>query len=112
MQTASSSKLNEVWLLRAVMSCSRWSSCTKRSAVVGNDRRERSCMPLRSEKTTNRIQLTSKAFERASLKSESSRIIAVLCVLIAVAVFIVLRGLATKQYLLLVSQAVVVALMI
>src|SRR5262245_39988193 len=110
MQTASSLRLNEVWPAPAEMNCSRWSRCTKRSAVVGNNRRERSCMPLRGE-TTNRIQLTSRAFERASLKSESYRVIAVLCVLGAVAAFIVLRGIATKQYLLLASQTVVVVLM-
>jgi serine phosphatase RsbU (regulator of sigma subunit) len=56
--------------------------------------------------------LNSRAFERASLKSESYRIVAVLCVLAAITVFAIVRGLATHNYLLLIGQIIVLAFMI
>ena len=56
--------------------------------------------------------LKSKAFERASLKSESYRVIALLCVLIAVTLFVVARGIAMQSYLLLAAQAVVLVFVI
>lgn len=56
--------------------------------------------------------LRSRAFERASLKSESYRIVALLCVLGAILIFIVIRGVAMQRYLLLGGQAVVLALVI
>ena len=51
--------------------------------------------------------LQSKAFERASLKSEKYRVIALLCVLAGITIFVIARGLATQNYLLLGAQAVV-----
>jgi len=51
--------------------------------------------------------LQSKAFQRASLKSESYRVVALLCILGAFLVFVILRGVATHNYLLLLVQAVV-----
>ena len=51
--------------------------------------------------------LQSRAFQRASLKSESYRVVALLCILGAFLVFVILRGLATHNYLLLFVQAVV-----
>ena len=51
--------------------------------------------------------LQSKAFQRASLKSESYRVVALLCILGAFLVFVIVRGLATHNYLLLLVQAVV-----
>jgi serine phosphatase RsbU (regulator of sigma subunit) len=56
--------------------------------------------------------LQSKAFERASLKSESYRVIALLCVLIGITVFVIARGIATQNYLLLVAQTVVLVFVI
>ena len=56
--------------------------------------------------------LRSRAFERASLKSESYRIIALLCVLGALLFFVVIRGVATENYLLFAGQAAVLALVI
>jgi serine phosphatase RsbU (regulator of sigma subunit) len=56
--------------------------------------------------------LRSKAFERASLKSESYRIVALLCVLAALLIFIVIRGVTTQNYLLFAGQAVVLVLVI
>jgi len=56
--------------------------------------------------------LQSKAFERASLKSESYRVIALLCVLIGITIFVIVRGIATQNYLLLVAQAVVLVFVI
>lgn len=53
-----------------------------------------------------------RAFQRASLKSESHRVVALLCILGAFLVFVILRGLATHNYLLLFVQAVVGALAI
>ena len=51
--------------------------------------------------------LQSRAFQRASLKSESYRVVALLCILGVFVVFVILRGLATHNYLLLFVQAVV-----
>lgn len=56
--------------------------------------------------------LQSRAFERASLKSESYRIVALLCVLGAILLFIVIRGVALQRYVLLAGQAVVLVLVI
>lgn len=68
-------------------------------------------MPRESAKDEDDL-LRSRAFERASLKSESYRIVALLCVLGAILLFIVIRGIATQSYLLLGGQAVVLALVI
>jgi len=68
-------------------------------------------MPRESAKNKDEL-LQSRAFERASLKSESYRIVALLCVLGAILLFIVIRGVATQSYLLMASQAVVLALVI
>jgi serine phosphatase RsbU (regulator of sigma subunit) len=54
----------------------------------------------------------SKAFERASLKSESYRVIALLCVLVAIVIFVIARGIATQNYLLMVAQVVVLGFVI
>lgn len=56
--------------------------------------------------------LRSRAFERASLKSESYRIVALLCVLGALLVFVIIRGVATENYLLFAGQAAVLALVV
>ncbi len=56
--------------------------------------------------------LQSKAFEQASLKSESYRVIALLCVLVAIVIFVVARGFATQNYLLMVAQTVVLGFVI
>jgi serine phosphatase RsbU (regulator of sigma subunit) len=56
--------------------------------------------------------LKSKAFERASLKSESYRVVALLCVVVLIALFAIVRGLATQNYLLLIGQMSVLALVI
>lgn len=53
-----------------------------------------------------------RAFQRASLKSESYRVVALLCVLIGLLLFVILRGVATHNYLLLFVQAAVGALAI
>jgi len=63
------------------------------------------------QKSANQI-LKSRAFERASLKSESYRVVALLCVVVALAIFAILRGLATQNYLLLIGQISVLALVI
>lgn len=68
-------------------------------------------MPRESAKTEDGL-LQSRAFERASLKSESYRIVALLCVLGAILLFIVIRGVAMQRYFLLAAQAVVLALVI
>ncbi|HXQ74614.1 MAG TPA: hypothetical protein VN844_29180, partial [Pyrinomonadaceae bacterium] len=68
-------------------------------------------MPQESAKNEDDL-LRSRAFERASLKSESYRIVALLCVLGAILVFIVIRGVAMQRYLLLGGQAIVLALVI
>jgi serine phosphatase RsbU (regulator of sigma subunit) len=56
--------------------------------------------------------LQSKAFERASLKSEKYRVIALICVLAGITIFVVARGLTTENYLLLIAQAVVLVFVI
>lgn len=68
-------------------------------------------MPRESAKSEDDL-LQSRAFERASLKSESYRIVALLCVLGAILIFIVIRGLAMQRYVLLGGQAVVLVLVI
>jgi serine phosphatase RsbU (regulator of sigma subunit) len=54
----------------------------------------------------------SKAFERASLKSESYRVLVLLFVLAGIAIFVVARAVVTKQYLLLIGQLIVLAFVI
>jgi serine phosphatase RsbU (regulator of sigma subunit) len=56
--------------------------------------------------------LQSRAFERASLKSESQRVWVLLGVLIALLIFVIVRGLATQSYLLLAAQALTLVLVI
>lgn len=56
--------------------------------------------------------LQSKAFERASLKSESYRVIILLVLLVALTIFVIARGIATSSYLLLFAQLGVLALVI
>jgi serine phosphatase RsbU (regulator of sigma subunit) len=56
--------------------------------------------------------LQSRAFQRASLKSESYRVVALLCILVAGLVYVVLRGVATHNYLLLFVQSAVLVLAI
>lgn len=56
--------------------------------------------------------LQSRAFERASLKSESHRVVALLCVLVALIVLVIVRGIATQNYLLLAGQTIVLAFII
>lgn len=68
-------------------------------------------MSQRSTKSQN-YDLNSRAFERAALKSESYRVVALLCVLAAIAVYAMVRGVATKNYVLLASQIVLLALVI
>jgi len=63
-------------------------------------------------KSTNALMLQSSAFERASLKSESYRVIALLFVLALVMLFVFARGIATQNYLLLVGQAFVLVFVI
>lgn len=69
-------------------------------------------MPQKSTISDNALALQSRAFERASLKSESYRVFALLCVLGAIAVFAVVRGLATQNYLLLIGQIIALAFII
>ena len=52
-------------------------------------------------------ELQSKAFQRASLKSESYRVVALLCTLVVLLLFVIGRGVATHNYFLLFVQAVV-----
>jgi serine phosphatase RsbU (regulator of sigma subunit) len=56
--------------------------------------------------------LQSRAFQRASLKSESYRVVALLCILGALLVFTISRGFVTHNYLLLFVQAAVLVLAI
>ena len=56
--------------------------------------------------------LQSKAFERASLKSESYRVVALICVLAGITIFVVVRGIAMQNYLLLIAQSVVLVFVI
>lgn len=69
-------------------------------------------MPHRGTKSTNGFALQSRAFERASLKSESYRVIALLCVLAVVTVFVIVRGIATQNYVLLIGQIVVLGFVV
>ncbi|HSE18689.1 MAG TPA: SpoIIE family protein phosphatase [Pyrinomonadaceae bacterium] len=69
-------------------------------------------MPPKGTKTTNGYALQSSAFERASLRSESYRVIAMLCVLGATTIFVAARGVATQNYSLLIGQIIVLALVI
>ena len=69
-------------------------------------------MSASDAKTMSANTLQSRAFERASLKSESQRVWALLCVLILILIFVVLRGWATQSYLLLGAQAIVLVLVI
>ena len=62
--------------------------------------------------STNAFALQSRAFERASLKSESYRVIAMLCLVGAITLFALLRGIATQNYALLVGQIIVLAFVI
>ena len=64
------------------------------------------------QKSTSVSALQSRAFERASLKSESYRVVALLCVVGAITVFVVMRGVATGNYFLLIGQIVVLAFVI
>ena len=65
------------------------------------------------EKTTTANDgLKSRAFERASLKSESYRVLALLFVLVALTAFTILRGFVTHNYLLLSGQIIVLVLII
>jgi serine phosphatase RsbU (regulator of sigma subunit) len=56
--------------------------------------------------------MQSRAFERASLKSESYRVIALLCVLGALGLWVIIRGLVTQNYLLLLGQIIILAFVI
>ena len=68
-------------------------------------------MARETEKTQTDF-LRSRAFERASLKSESYRIVALLCVLGALLTFVIARAVTTENYRLLVGQAIVLALVV
>ena len=68
-------------------------------------------MPQNSKKTGDN-DLKSPAFERASLKSESYRVVALLCILGGIAVLAIIRGLITQNYLLLISQLIILAFVI
>ena len=85
------------------------SNFTRRLAAVGNRGQYQIRM---STKSTNAFALQSRAFERASLKSESYRVFALLCVLVAITVFAIVRGVATQNYLLLISQLIILAFVI
>lgn len=52
-------------------------------------------------------ELQSRAFQRASLKSESYRVVTLLCILVVLVLFVIGRGAATHNYFLLFVQAVV-----
>ena len=69
-------------------------------------------MPQKGTQITNGFAMQSGAFERASLKSESYRVYALLFVLGVITVFVVVRGVATQNYLLLIGQIIVLALVI
>src|SRR6185369_15005226 len=53
-----------------------------------------------------------RAFKRASLKSEAYRVVGLLYVLAGAAVFVLVRGIVTKQYLLLAAQLVALGFVI
>lgn len=56
--------------------------------------------------------MQSRAFERASLKSEKYRVIALLCVLGGLTLWVVIRGVVTENYLLLIGQTIILAFVI
>jgi serine phosphatase RsbU (regulator of sigma subunit) len=60
----------------------------------------------------SRDSIKSQAFQRAALKSESYRVIGLICLLGAVLVFQVVRGFATREFWLLAAQVLVIALVI
>ena len=68
--------------------------------------------PKGTTEDTNGFALQSRAFERASLKSESYRVIALLCVLAIITLLVVVRGVLTRNYVLLVGQIVVLGFVI
>lgn len=68
-------------------------------------------MARESEKS-NRDFLRSRAFERAALKSESYRIVALLCVLGALLLFVIARAVTTQNYRLFIGQAIALALVV
>jgi len=80
--------------------------------VVGSNPAKKFAMPQNGTNSATKSALRSRAFERASLKSESYRVVALLFVLGAVAVFAIIRGAATQNYLLLIGQIVVLGLVI
>jgi serine phosphatase RsbU (regulator of sigma subunit) len=66
-------------------------------------------MPQESAKSEDDL-LRSRAFERASLKSESYRIVALLCVLGALMLFVIIRGVASQNHRLFAGQIIILAL--
>ena len=80
--------------------------------MVGSNPAKKFAMPQNATNSATKSALRSRAFERASLKSESYRVVALLFVLGAVAVFAIIRGAATQNYLLLIGQIVVLGLVI
>ena len=80
--------------------------------MVGSNAAKNFAMPQNGTKSTNTIGLKSRAFERASLKSESYRVVVLLCVLVVIAILVIVRGAATQNYLLLIVQIGVLALAI
>ena len=80
--------------------------------MVGSNAAMNFAMPQKDTKSTNGFALQSGAFERASLKSESYRVVAMLCVLAAITVFVVVRGVATQNYVLLIGQIIILAFVI
>ena len=80
--------------------------------MVGSDAAKNFAMPQKGTESTNTFALKSRAFERASLKSESYRVVTLLCVLVAIAILAIVRGAATQNYSLLVGQIAVLALVI
>lgn len=67
--------------------------------------------PQTNTKTESQ-DLKSTAFEKASLKSEWYRVVGLLCILGVLTVLAVIRGVATQNYLLLLSQIIVLAFVI
>jgi serine phosphatase RsbU (regulator of sigma subunit) len=80
--------------------------------VVGSDAAKNFAMPEKGTKSKNTLALKSRTFERASLRSESYRVVTLLSVLVAIAILAIVRGAATQNYLLLVGQIAVLALVI
>jgi serine phosphatase RsbU (regulator of sigma subunit) len=69
-------------------------------------------MPQRGTTSTNGFALQSKAFERAALKSESHRVVALLSVLAVTTFLVLLRGVVRQNYVLLVAQTLVLGFII